>query len=81
MRLFFLCNKPILRRLLCTATVRHRAVHTGGEPDGDNSERADDGRLPAKLILLSRLSDGGEHRGIEVPEPRARLGSMDDSGR
>lgn len=63
MRLFFLCNKPILCRFLCAAPIRHRAVHTSGEPDGDNSERADDGRLSAELILLRRLSDGGEHRG------------------
>lgn len=71
---------PILRRLLRAVVVRHRALHTGGKPDGDNGERADDGRLPAKLVLLRRLSDGGEHRGPQVPEPRAGLGGMDDSG-
>ena len=79
-RLFFPRGKPILRRILCPASVRHCALHTGGKPDGDNGERADHGRLPAKLVLLGRLSDGCEHRGIEVPEPRAGLGGMDDSG-
>ena len=33
------------------AAVRHRAVHTGGEPDGNHGERADDGGLPAKQLL------------------------------
>ena len=69
-RLFFPRGKPILRGLLCPAPVRHRAVHPGGEPDGDNRQRADDGRLPAELVLLRRLPDGGKHRGPEVPEPR-----------
>ena len=32
---------------------------------------ADDGRLPAELVLLRRLPDGGEHRGPEMPEPRS----------
>ena len=70
----------LLRGLLRIAPVRHRAVHPGGEPDGDNGKRADDGRLPAKQLLFCRLSDGGEHRGPEMPEPRARPGSVDDSG-
>ena len=35
-------------------------MHTGGEPDGDNGKRADDGRLPAKQLLFCRLSDGGD---------------------
>ena len=79
-RLFFPRGKPILRGLLRIAPVRHRAVHPGGEPDGDNGERADDGRLPAELVLLCRLPDGGEHRGIEMPEPCAGFGRMDDTG-
>ena len=70
----------VLRGLLRIAPVRHRAVHPGGEPDGDNGERADDGRLPAELVLLCRLPDGGEHRGIEMPEPCAGFGRMDDTG-
>lgn len=56
-------------------------MHPGGEPDGDNGKRADDGRLPAELVLLRRLPDGGEHRGIEMPEPCAGFGRMDDTGR
>ena len=44
-----------------------RDRHTGGEPDGDNDKRADDGGLPAKLLLLGGLSDGGKHRGPEMP--------------
>ena len=44
----------LLRGLLRIAPVRHRAVHPGGEPDGDNGKRADDGRLPAELVLLRR---------------------------
>ena len=71
---------PILRGLLRTAAVRHRALHTGGEPDGDNDKRADDGSLPAKLLLLGGLSDGGKHRGPEMPEPRPRPCGMDDTG-
>ena len=53
----------LLRGLLRIAPVRHRAVHPGGEPDGDNGE-----------------PDGGEHRGIEMPEPCAGFGRMDDTG-
>lgn len=79
-RLFFPRGKPILRGLLRTAAVRHRALHTGGEPDGDNDKRADDGGLPAKLLLLGGLSDGGKHRGPEMPEPRPRPCGMDDTG-
>lgn len=29
-------------------------------------------------FFSARLSDGGKHRGFEVPEPRAGLGGMDD---
>ena len=76
----FLRSHVVLRGFLCAAALRHRALHTGRKPDGDNGERADYGRLPAKLVLLGRLSDGCEHRGIEVPEPCAGLGGMDDSG-
>ncbi len=79
-RLFFPRGKPILRGLLRAAAVRHRAVHTGGEPDGNHGERADDGGLPAKQLLLRRLSDGGKHRGPEMPEPRPRPCGMDDTG-
>ena len=57
LRLYFHYQNPILRGLLCAASVRHRAVHTGGESDGDNCQRADNGRLPAKFVFLSRLSD------------------------
>ena len=77
----FLRGDALLRGLLCAAPVRHRAVHPGGEPDGDNGERADDGRLPAELVLLRRLPDGGKHRGVKVPEPRSRPCGMDDTGR
>lgn len=56
-------------------------MHTGGEPDSHHAERGDDGGLPAKLVLLGRLSDGGEHRGIEVSEPRSRPCRMDDTRR
>ena len=31
-------------------------------------------------FLLRRLPDGGEHRGIEMPEPCAGFGRMDDTG-
>lgn len=72
------CSTSLVLR---AATVRHRAVHTGGEPDGDNGERADDGRLPAELLLLGRLSDGGKHCSPEMPEPCAGPGGMDDTGR
>ena len=68
----FLRGDALLRGLLRAAAVRHRAVHTGGEPDGNHGERADDGGLPAKQLLLRRLSDGGKHRGPEMPEPRPR---------
>ena len=71
----------LLRGLLRIAPVRHRAVHPGGEPDGDNGKRADDGRLPAELVLLRRLPDGGKHRGPEMPEPRTRPCGVDDTGR
>ena len=77
----FLRSHALLRWFLRAATVRHRAVHTGGEPDGDNGERADDGRLPAELLLLGRLSDGGKHCSPEMPEPCAGPGGMDDTGR
>ena len=77
----FLWSHALLRGLLCASALRHRTVHTGGEPDGDNGERADDGGLPAKLVLLGRLPDGGKHRGFEMPEPRARPCGMDESGR
>ena len=80
-RLFFPRGKPILRWFLRAATVRHRAVHTGGEPDGDNGERADDGRLPAELVLLGGLPDGGFDCSSQVPEPCSGLGGMDDTGR
>ena len=76
----FLRGDALLRGLLRTAAVRHRALHTGGEPDGDNDKRADDGGLPAKLLLLGGLSDGGKHRGPEMPEPRPRPCGMDDTG-
>jgi len=36
------------------------------------AKRADDGSLPAKLLLLGGLSDGGKHRGPKMPEPRPR---------
>ena len=76
----FLRGDALLRGLLCAAPVRHRAVHPGGEPDGDNGKRADDGRLPAELVLLCRLPDGGKHRGPEMPEPRTRPCGVDDTG-
>ena len=79
-RLFFPRGKPILRWFLCPVAVRHRALYSGGEPDGDHRERADDGRLPAELVLLGGLSDGSEHRGPQVPEPCAGPCGMDDSG-
>ena len=62
----FLRGDALLRGLLRAAAVRHRAVHTGGEPDGNHGERADDGGLPAKQLLLRRLPDGGKHRGIKT---------------
>ena len=55
-------------------------MHPSGEPDGDNRQRADDGRLPAKLVLLGGLPDGGFDSSPQVPEPRAGLGGMDDTG-
>lgn len=76
----FLRGDALLRGFLCPVAVRHRAVHTGGEPDGHNGERADDGSLPAKQLLLRRLSDGGKHCGPEMPEPRPRPCGMDDTG-
>ena len=76
----FLRGDALLRGLLRAAAVRHRAVHTGGEPDGNHGERADDGGLPAKQLLLRRLPDGGKHRGPEMPEPRSRPCGMDDTG-
>lgn len=78
-RLFFPRGKPILRRVLCAVTFRHRALYTGREPDSHHSQRADYGCLSAKQLLLRRLSDGGKHCCLEMPEPRTRLGSMDDS--
>lgn len=77
----FLRSHALLRWFLRAATVRHRAVHTGGEPDGNHGERADDGGLPTKLVLLGRLPDGGKHRGLEVSEPCTGFGGMDDTGR
>ena len=77
-RAFLRCD-ALLRGLLCPAPVRHRAVHPGGEPDGDNRQRADDGRLPAELVLLRRLPDGGKHRGPEMPEPCTRPCGVDDT--
>lgn len=76
----FLWGHVVLRRILRAVVVRHRALHTGGKPDSDNGERADDGRLPAKLLLLGRLSDGGKHCSLEMPEPCAGPGGMDDTG-
>ena len=55
-------------------------MHPNREPDGDNRQRADDGRLPAKLVLLGRLPDGSFDCSPQVPEPRAGLGGMDDTG-
>ena len=77
----FLWSDVVLRGILCVAPVRHRAVHTGGEPDGDNRQRDNDGGIFAELILLGRLPDGRKHRGIEMPEPRTRPCGMDDTGR
>ena len=77
----FLWRDALLRGILCVALVRHRAVHTGGEPDGDNRQRDNDGGILAKLVLLGRLPDGGKHCGIEMPEPRTRPCGMDDTGR
>lgn len=37
-RLFFPHGKPILRRILCPASVRHCALHTGGKPDGNHGK-------------------------------------------
>ena len=76
----FLRGDALLRWILRAASVRHRAVHTGGEPDCDNGQRDHDGGLPAKLVLLGGLPDGGEHRGVEVFEPCARLSGVDDTG-
>ena len=77
----FLRGDALLRRILRVTAVRHRALHTGGEPDGYHGQRADDGCLPAEQLLLGRLPDGGKHRSSEVPEPGAGPGSVDDSGR
>ena len=76
----FLRGDALLRGFLRAAAFRHRALYSGGEPDGDNGKRTDNGRLPAKLVLLRRLSDGGKHRGPEMPKPCAGFGGMDDSG-
>lgn len=76
----FLWCDAILRRILCPAPVRHRAVHTGREPDSHHTERGDDGGLPAKLFLLGRLPYGCKYRGIEMPEPCSGLGRLDDTG-
>ena len=76
----FLWGDALLRGLLRAAAVRHRTLHTGREPNGDNGKRADDGGLPAKLLLLGGLSDGGKHRGPKMPEPRPRPCGMDDTG-
>lgn len=37
-RLFFPRGKPILRRVLCAVAFRHRALHTGREPDGNHGK-------------------------------------------
>ena len=42
--------------------------------------RADDGRLPAELVLLGGLPDGGFDCSSQVPEPCSGLGGMDDTG-
>ena len=76
----FLWCDVVLRGILCIAFVRHCAVHPSGEPDGDNGERDNDGGIPAKLVLFGGLSDGCQHRSVEVSEPCARLGGMDDTG-
>lgn len=34
----FLWCDAILRRILCPAPVRHRALHTGGKPDGNHGK-------------------------------------------
>ena len=76
----FLRSDVVLRGLLRAAPVRHRTLHTGGELDGDNRERDNDGGLPAELVLLGGLPDGCQHRGVEMFEPRAGLGGVDDTG-
>ena len=78
-RAFLRCD-VVLRGFLCAAPVRYRAVHSGRKPHGDNGERNNDGGLPAKLVLFGGLPDGGKHRGVEMPESCAGLGSMDDTG-
>lgn len=78
-RAFLWCD-ALLRGVLRTAPVRHRAVHPGGKPHGDNGQRDNDGGLPAKLFLFGGLPDGGQHRGVEMPEPCAGLSGMDDTG-
>jgi hypothetical protein len=54
-------------------------VYPNREPDRNHSQRADYGGLPAKQLLLRRVSDGGKYRGFEMPEPRAGFGGMDDT--
>ncbi len=76
----FLWGHVVLRRLLRAVVVRHRALHTGGKPDSHHTERNNNGSLSAKLLLLGRLSDGGKHCSLEMPEPCAGPGGMDDTG-
>ena len=75
----FLWSHALLRGLLRAIALRHRALHTGGEPDGNHRIGADDGGILAELVLLGRVSDGSKHRGFEVSEFGSRLGSLDDS--
>ena len=75
----FLWSYALLRGVLCVAAFRHRALHTGGESDRHHPKRTDNGRLSAKLLLFGRLPDGSKYRGIEVSEPRAGLGGLDDT--
>ena len=75
----FLWCDALLRRVLCAVAFRHRALHTGREPDSHHSQRTDYGCLSAKQFLLCRLSDGGKHCCPEMPEPRTRLSGIDDS--
>lgn len=76
----FLWGHVVLRRILCPASVRHCAVHTGRKPNSHHTERNNNGSLSAKLLLLGRLSDGGKHCSPEMPEPCAGPGGMDDTG-
>ncbi len=76
----FHLSNHMLCRFLRAVALRHRAVHTGGEPDRYHCQRADDGSIPSELFLLGRLPDGCEHRGIEMPEPCPRPCRMDDTG-